>query len=288
VSSSDEAIRFLSADGPISHAEWVLLGCPLEETVTFRPGTQEGPAGLRAASHGLETYSPRLRRDLTDLSIADAGDLDFLRGSRESGKDLVRPLETIRSKSAEIVRSEKRILALGGEHLITLPLAEAILEKHPDLLVLQLDAHADLRDAYEKDRYSHATVMRRLLDLSENVTLIQCGIRSGTREEMDFSRRSIQVQPAVQENLSGVLDGFTGRPLYLSLDLDVLDPSVLPGTGTPEPGGWTFLELESIIHRLKGRNVVGADVVELSPGIDPSGISSVTAASAVREILLAC
>lgn len=288
MSSSDEAIRFLSADGSISDAEWVLLGCPLEETVTFRPGTRMGPAALRAASHGLETYNPRFRRDLTDLSIADAGDLDLPRGSRECGKGLERPLETIRSKSAEIIRSEKRILALGGEHLITLPLAEAIQEKHPDLLVLQLDAHADLRDDYEGGRHSHATVMRRLLDLSENVTLVQCGIRSGTREEMGFSRRSTQVQPVAQENLSGMLDGFAGRPLYLSLDLDVLDPSVLPGTGTPEPGGWTFLELESIIHRLEGRNVVGADVVELSPGIDPSGISSVTAASVVREILLAC
>ena len=130
--------------------------------------------------------------------------------------------------------------------------------------------------------------MRRLLDLTKDLILIQCGIRSGTREEINFSSLSPQVYSTNKENLLSTLDSFSGRPVYLSLDLDILDPSVLPGTGTPEPGGWTFPELESTIHKLEGRNVVGGDVVELSPDLDPSGISSVTAACVVREILLAC
>lgn len=285
---SAETLRFLSANRSISDANWVLVGYPLEETVTFRPGTSKGPATLRAASHGLETFSPRLSRDLTDLLIADSGDLALSHGSGVNKNSLEYILGTIRSKSEEIVRAGKKTLALGGEHLITLPQVEAMLWKYPELLVLQLDAHADLRNDYEGNRHSHATVMRRLLDLSKNLTLIQCGIRSGTREEINFSSLSSQVHSTNKENLFDTLDSFSGRPMYLSLDLDILDPSVLPGTGTPEPGGWTFLELESIIHRLEGRNVVGGDVVELSPGLDPSGISSVTAACVVREILLAC
>ncbi|MFQ5692304.1 MAG: agmatinase, partial [Nitrospinota bacterium] len=195
-------------------------------------------------------------------------------------------LTRIRERAAGILADGKRLLALGGEHLVTLPLIEAALPEHPGLVVVQLDAHADLRSDYEGRRLSHATVMRRVTELGEDPVVVQAGIRSGTREEMNLARRSLRVQPCSGENLFDVLDGLSGRPLYLTLDLDVLDPGVLPGTGTPEPGGWAFRELEAILHGLGERKIVAADVVELSPELDPSGVSAVTAARCVREILL--
>jgi len=283
--------RFLAAATPYDQADWVLLGCPLEETVTFRPGTRQGPTAIRPASEGLETYSPLLRRDLEEVAFCDWGDLDLppLPSASGRGDQEVSPLlDLIRNRAARIQDDGKRPFILGGEHLLTLPLVEAALSRHPGLTVVQLDAHADLRESYKGRRLSHATVMRRVIERSEDLALVQAGVRSGTREEMDFARRSTQVQPATPDNLFAVLDAIATGPIHLSLDLDVLDPGTLPGTGTPEPGGWTFRELEGLIHRLKGCRVVSADVVELSPGLDPTGVSAVTAARCVREILLAC
>ena len=286
--------RFLAAGTPYDRADWVLLGCPLEETVTFRPGTRQGPAAIRPASQGLETYSPLLRRDLEEVAFCDWGDLDLPPlpplppASGRGDQEVSSLLDLIRNRAARILDDGKRPFILGGEHLLTLPLVEAALSRHPGLTVVQLDAHADLRESYEGRRLSHATVMRRVIERSEDLALVQAGVRSGTREEMDFARRSTQVQPATPDNLFAVLDAIVTGPIHLSLDLDVLDPGTLPGTGTPEPGGWTFRELEGLIHRLKGRRVVSADVVELSPGLDPTGVSAVTAARCVREILLAC
>ncbi|MBI2881861.1 MAG: agmatinase [Candidatus Tectomicrobia bacterium] len=280
------AERFLAAAASYDEADWVLLGFPLEETVTFRPGTREGPRALRSASEGLETYSPLLDRDLEEIPVCDRGDLEIPPVSGRGDAALAPLLSRIRGQAARVLADGKRLLALGGEHLLTLPLVEAALSRHTDLAVVQIDAHADLRDSYEGRRLSHATVMRRVLELAEGLVLVQVGVRSGIREEMDLARQSVQVLPCAPEALFDLLDGLSPRPLYLSLDLDVLDPGVLPGTGTPEPGGWTFRELERILHRVGGRNLIGADVVELSPVLDPSGISAVTAARCVREILL--
>ncbi len=278
---------FLGADALYSEADWILLGCPLEETVTFRPGARNGPASIRSASQGLERYSPPLDRDLEEISVCDLGDLDLPPADSRGDEGVAPLLSHIRERAAGVLADDKRLLVLGGEHLLTLPLVEATLQRHPDLVVVQLDAHADLRDNCEGRKLSHATVMRRVTELEEGVVLFQVGIRSGTRKEIELARRSIQVQPCDVATLFELLDGVSPRSIYLSLDLDVLDPGTLPGTGTPEPGGWTFQDLESVLHRLGRHKVVGGDVVELSPDLDPSGISAVTAARCVREILLA-
>ena len=258
----------------------LLLGCPLEETATFRRGARLGPSAIREASEGLETFSPGLNRDLEEVSFGDLGDLDLPCGHLEGS------LSVIRQRASQLLSSGRRVLALGGEHLITLPLLEAALSVHPDLALLQVDAHADLRDEYLGHRLSHATVMRRLLELSRDLVIYQCGVRSGTREEMDLARRSPQIQVIPRHRICTSLP--TERPLYLTVDLDILDPGVLPGTGTPEPGGWSFHELEGFLHALKGCQVIAADVVELAPGLDPSGVSAITAAKVVRELLLVC
>ncbi len=283
----EPAERFLGATSSYQLADWVLLGCPLEETVTFQPGTRKGPQAIRTASECLETYSPLIDRDLEDVCYCDLGDLTIPPASGWGDEAIAPLLSKIRTEASRIIKDGKRLLSLGGEHLVSLPLIEAAFSRHADLLVIQLDAHADLREEYEGRRLSHATVMRRVMELSERVTLGQSGIRSGTREEFELARLSPQVKVCNLEDLFEFLDEGPSKPIYLSLDMDLLDPGVLPGTGTPEPGGWTFRELESVLHGLADRNIIGADVVELSPDLDPSGVSAVTAAKCVREILLA-
>lgn len=269
-------LRFLASKP--GGAGTLLLGCPLEETLTFRKGTRLGPSAIREASEGLETFSPGLDRDLEDVSFGDLGDLDLPSG------DLEGSLSLIRQRARELFSSGRRVLALGGEHLVTLPLLEAALSVHPHLAVLQLDAHADLREEYLGQRLSHATVMRRLLELSQDLVIYQCGVRSGTREEMNLARGCRQIQIIPRHRICK--SPLTRRRLYVTLDLDILDPGVLPGTGTPEPGGWTFQELEECLHALRRCQVIGADVVELAPGLDPAGVSAITAAKVVRELLL--
>ncbi len=273
----EEEIRFL-ASKRTGETKTLLLGCPLEETVTFRQGARLGPPAIREASEGLETFSPALNRDLEEVSFGDLGDLTLPRG------DLDGSLSVIRQRARQLFSSGRRVLALGGEHLITLPLLEAAISVHPHLQLLQLDAHADLREDYQGQRLSHATVIRRILGLSKDLVVYQCGVRSGTQEEMGLARRSGQIQVLKRHGICNSI--FRNDPLYLTLDLDVLDPGVLPGTGTPEPGGWSFGALEEGLHALRGCQVVGADVVELAPGLDPSGVSAIVAAKAVRELLL--
>ena len=273
----EEEIRFLSSKRT-GETKTLLLGCPLEETVTFRQGTRLGPPAIREASEGLESFSPALNRDLEAVSFGDLGDLTFRRGDLDSS------LSVIRQRAHHLFSSGRRVLALGGEHLITLPLLEAAISVYPHLRLLQLDAHADLREEYQGQRLSHATVIKRILGLSKDVMVYQCGVRSGTQEEMNLARHSNQIQVLQRHGICNNI--FQNHPFYLTLDLDVLDPGVLPGTGTPEPGGWSFRALEESLHALRGCQVVGADVVELAPGLDPSGVSATVAAKVVRELLL--
>jgi agmatinase len=258
----------------------VLLGVPLDDTTTFRAGTRDGPAAIRAASDCLETYSPVLDRCLeTDCRVADHGDLELRRGATGAS------LAAIGVAVAGILDQAATPVLLGGEHLLSLPAIQEVHRRHPDLLVLQLDAHADLREDYEGRRLSHATVMRRVLEVVGEASLWQVGIRSGTRQEWAWMRRAGSLVPLTE--LPGRLAGLGDRPLYVTLDLDVLDPACLPGTGAPEPGGLDFAELGGILARLAGRRIAGADVVELAPRLDPTGASAVVAAKAVRELLLA-
>ena len=261
---------FLGCTAEYDEATIVLFGAGYDGTVSNRPGTRFAPGIMRADSWGLETYSPYLERDLDDLKIYDAGDLELF------GLNPENMLGIVEKTTNQIVADGKVPVMIGGEHLVTLGAVRALAKKHPDLHIIHFDAHADLRQDYLGEKLSHATVMRRCHDLVGDGKIFQVGIRSGTREEFEFKKAHI----------AQTLDGFMGKPVYFTLDLDVLDPSVFPGTGTPEAGGMTFMELLNDIIHLKNFNIVGCDLVELSPSYDPSGISSATACKVLRELLL--
>ena len=274
--------RFLCAESAFEPARTVLLGCPFDETASFRRGARLGPQAIREASDCLETYSPHLDKDLEDAALCDLGDVDF------ASDDTGAVLDSIRAEAREIFRAGKRSVFLGGEHLVSLPLVEAALEVFPGLAVFQWDAHADLRDDYLGEKLSHACVMRRILDLEGVGPLHQFGVRSGTREEFEWIRANETLRPLTPEGVELALEEAGDRAIYLTLDVDVINPGEMPGTGTPEPGGPGFDAIMDCISVLdaSGARIVGADVVELAPELDPSGASAVAAAKLVRELAL--
>jgi len=255
-----------------------ILGVPLEVSLSFRPGVKFAPQSIREVSEVLESFSPYLEGDLEDLLFIDLGDLVLRQQKHEA-------LQKIEDEIKRIISSEKRFLFLGGEHLITFPIIKAYKSLWPDLAVLHIDAHMDLREGYEGEKLSHATVMRRVWEIVGK-NLYQLGVRSGTKEEWAFSESFCRLHPFDLSGLSLFLDEIKDKPIYLSLDLDVIDPGYLPGTGTPEAGGITPKELFEAFKLLKERKLVGVDIVELSPSYDPTGASSILAAKVVREILL--
>jgi len=272
---------FDHTDRPVAEAHDIrIIGAPFDGTVSFRPGARFGPAAIREASDGLETYSPALDASLEDVAYADAGDLDLPMG------DVAAALTIIREAVMDALDADAIPFLLGGEHLVSLPAIEAVANRHPDLVVVQLDAHADQRENYLGVRLSHACVMRRAAEIVGDDRIRQIGIRSGTREEYRRMRDAGTLTTFRDDDLAA-LRGWVGeRPVYLTVDLDVFDPAVLPGTGTPEPGGidwWTF---QRFVGAVRGCRLVGLDVVERAPQLDASGCSAVLAAKAVRELLL--
>jgi agmatinase len=266
---------FLAANSPYAESLAVIIGLPLDITSSFRPGTRFAPQAIRDCSWGLETYSPRLDRDLEELKICDLGDIGLPQGNLEGA------LEMIQGSVATIVGDRKFPILLGGEHLISLPIVKELARHHQNLAVIQLDAHADFRQKYLGDLLSHATVMRRIADILGGENIFQLGIRSGTREELRSARALGSLAEAGE-----TLRRTAGRPVYLTVDLDILDPASAPGVGAPEPGGLTFDECLSLISQLSPLNVKGFDVVELSPPHDPTQQSAMAAAKLVRELIL--
>ena len=256
-----------------------LFGVPYDGTTSFRPGTRFGPAAIRDVSNGLETYCPQLDRDLEDLAFADLGAVDIPFGAPEP------VLEAVRDSTQAVLNRGLRPLMLGGEHSITAGAVAAVARRHPDLVLVQLDAHADLRDSWLGSHHSHACAMRRCLEVLPSQQLFQLSIRSGTRLEFEELRSSGRLMADV-EALATALEPLRGRPLYLTVDLDWFDPAVLPGTGTPEPGGYLWSDFAALIDVLRRHQLVAADVVELAPQLDPSGVSSVLAAKVTRSLLL--
>ena len=256
-----------------------LFGVPYDGTTSFRPGTRFGPAAIRDVSNGLETYCPQLDRDLEDLAFADLGAVDIPFGAPEP------VLEAVRESTEAVLNLGLRPLMLGGEHSITAGAVAAVAAQHPDLVLVQLDAHADLRDSWLGSRHSHACAMRRCLEVLPSQRLFQLSIRSGTRVEFEELRGSGRLMADVQ-TLAAALQPLQGRPLYLTVDLDWFDPAVLPGTGTPEPGGYLWADFAALVNVLRQHQLVAADVVELAPHLDPSGVSSVLAAKVTRSLLL--
>lgn len=273
---------FLSAQDSYEEARLVLVGLPLELTVSFRPGTREGPQAIRTASQGLEEYSPYLDEDLGDCSFYDCGDLSLPFGNLQVC------FQRIESLCQLLLADGKMPVFLGGEHLISLPVVRALVERYPGLKVLHFDAHADLRDDYLGEKYSHATVMRRICEIAGAENVYQFGIRSGTKEEFDYGRSYTNFHPfEILPGLESCLSSFKECPLYVTMDIDVVDPSYAPGTGTPEPGGVVPQELFHVFRLLQGCHVIGCDFVELAPVYDRSGITSLLVAKLVREGLLA-
>ena len=275
--------NFIGCDSGYRAAQVVLYGAPFDSTTSYRPGARFGPAAIRHESYGLETYSPYQDADLTDCAVFDSGDLELCFGSSESA------LVDIESRAAEILRDGKFPLLLGGEHLVTLGAVRAVAARWPELHIVHFDAHADLRDDYLGAKLSHACVLRRCHDLLGDGRIHQFCIRSGDREEFAFAAAHTDMHRFDFSGLDALARWLreTQVPVYLTVDLDCLDPAVFPGTGTPEAGGVSFPQLLGAIRTVAQARLVGADLNELAPMLDASGASTATACKVLRELLLA-
>lgn len=271
---------FLGCDKEYGDSQIVIFGAPFDSTTSFRPGTRFASRAMRSESFGLETYSPYLDRDLTDIAVFDGGDLELCFG------DTAGVLCQIEAFTAQLLADGKTPVMLGGEHLVTLGALRAAFKKYPDICLIHFDAHADLRNDYLGASLSHASVIRRCHDLLGDGRIFQFGIRSGDRNEFEFAKVHTVLRKFDFGGLAEAIRALKGHPVYLTVDLDVLDPSVFPGTGTPEAGGVSYMELIDAIRDVCALNVVGCDVVELSPIYDQSGVSTATACKVLRELLL--
>lgn len=273
---------FLGCDCDYEDAAIVLYGAPFDSTTSNRPGARFGSKAIRGESFGLESYSPYQDKDITDLRVFDSGDLELCFG------DSSRALESIEERTRTILEDGKLPFLIGGEHLVTLGAVRATAKRYPDLRIVHFDAHADLRDKYLGTPLSHACVLRRCWDILGDGRIFQFGIRSGDRQEFLWGEQGhVTTRKFDFEGLEQIISSLERKPIYFTLDLDVLDPSVFPGTGTPEAGGVSFLQLLSAIRTVCRANIVGCDINELCPSYDPSGISTATACKVVRELLLA-
>ncbi len=272
---------FIGCDAEYEEASLVLFGAPFDSTTSYRPGTRYGSSAIRHESFGLETYSPYQDADLTDYNIFDSGDLELCFGSAEAA------LADIEERAKQILQDGKFPLLIGGEHLVTLGAFCAILKKYPDVHIIHFDAHTDLRDDYLGAKLSHACVIRRCHDLIGDNRIHQFCIRSGERDEFRFAKEHTNLHKFNFEGLKETVAKLGNVPVYFTIDLDCLDPSAFPGTGTPEAGGVSFMELLSAIEAVCTCNVIGADVNELSPMLDTSGASTALACKIVRELMLA-
>ena len=273
---------FMGCDKGPRFASTMLFGAPFDSTTSYRPGTRFGSAAIRHESYGIESYSPYQDKDLEDANVIDLGDLELCFG------DVNKALDRIEERTRHILHASKRPFMLGGEHLVTLGAFRAVAAMYPDVHIIHFDAHADLRDDYLGAKLSHACVLRRCWELVGDGRIHQFGIRSGDREEFSWGRSHVSTRRFDFEGLEETLKKLEGKPVYFTVDLDVMDPSIFPGTGTPEPGGVTFDALRQAVTLVCSRaKVVGCDVNELSPHYDQSGVSTIVACKIVRELLLA-
>ncbi|MCJ0574059.1 agmatinase [Enterococcus cecorum] len=272
---------FIACESSYEEAQTVLFGAPYDSTTSYRPGTRFASRAIRSESFGLETYSPYQDKDLEEIQVFDSGDLELSFGR----VDLA--LADIKARTQTILADNKRPFMIGGEHLVTLPAVEATFEKYPDLQVIQFDAHTDLREAYLDAKLSHATVIRRIHDFLGDGKIHQFGIRSGERAEFQFAKEHTNLHKYHLDGLKETVAALKDTPVYLTIDLDVFDPGVFPGTGTPEAGGIFFMEFVESLKLISQLNIVALDVNELSPTLDQSGASTALACKVVRELLLA-
>ena len=273
---------FIGCDSEYEESAIALFGAPFDSTTSFRPGARFGSSAIRHESFGIETYSPYQDKDLTDKKVFDCGDLELCFGSSEAA------LKDIEDLTRKILNDGKLPIMIGGEHLVTYGAVKAVFEKYPDMHIIHFDAHADLRDDYLGAKLSHACVMRRCFDLVGDGRIHQFCIRSGDREEFRFADEHTDMHKFSFDGLAELAKELERNktPVYFTIDLDCLDPSVFCGTGTPEAGGVTFPELLSAILMVSRANIVGADINELAPMLDSSGASTAVACKVLRELIL--
>ena len=275
---------FMGMENPYDKSDIVVYGAGFDGTTSNRPGARFASSSMRPEFYGLETYSPILELDLEDFKICDMGDLDLSIG------DTDKVLQEIYEGTKQIIQDNKIPFMIGGEHLVTLPAFKAVYEKYEDVYILHFDAHTDLREEYNNNKNSHATVIKRIWDIVGDNKIYQFGIRSGTKEEFDFSLKENHTYMEVGNinTFKDIVDKLEYKKIYITIYLDVFDPSIFPGTGTPEPGGVTYREFENIFSILKNSNVdiVGCDIVELSPDYDNTKVSTVLACKVLRELAL--
>ena len=271
---------FISCEASYDDANLVIFGAPYDKTASFKKGTRFAPATIRQDSDGIETYSPYQDKDLENIKVFDAGDLPICE------LDPVIMIKKVQEFTAKVLADGKTPIMLGGEHLVTLGAAHAIVNQYPDIYFLHFDAHTDLRNDYLGEMLSHATVMRRVWELVGDRRIFQFGIRSGERHEFAFAEAHTYMNKFNCDNIDSVISHLKGKDVYVTIDLDILDPSIFSGTGTPEAGGITFSELLSCVLKLADLNIVGADLNELSPEHDKSGVSTAVACKILRELLL--
>ena len=273
---------FIGFEDNFEESSAVLFGVPFDGTTSFKPGTRFAPSAMREDSWGLESYSPYLDKDLEDLKLFDYGNLELPFGDKKNA------LRMIQSHVEKIIEANKIPIMIGGEHLVSLAPVKALSKKYDDLNIIHFDAHTDLREEYLGEALSHATVMRRIYDQVGIGKINQFCIRSGLKEEFEWAKKHTHLEKFTYNTLESCVRRLKDKPVYITIDLDVLDPAVFPGTGTPEPGGINFhhmLEIIGILSKLE--NVVGLDVVELSPKFDASGVSTAVACKTLRELVLA-
>lgn len=272
---------FQSCDSEYGEADVVIFSAPMDATCSFRPGTRFAGPAIRTDSIGLEWYSPYMEMDLKDYRTCDIGDLELPMGDVEAD------LSEISRVTRTILADGKKTVMIGGEHLVTYGTVREYIKKYPDLNIIHFDAHTDLREDFLGRELSHATVLRKCYDLLGAGELYQFGIRSGDRSEFEWAKTHIHQRKFDTVGLDRCVEALRDRPVYITIDLDVLDPSVFPGTGTPEAGGLTYKELQDAILAMRGlRHIVGADMVELSPHYDTSYVSTAVACKVLREIVL--
>lgn len=271
---------FIGCEADYESSDTVIFGAPFDSTTSYRPGTRFGSSAIRRESFGIETYSPYQDKDITDYDIFDSGDIELCFGSPE------RALSDIEERTAQILSDGKLPVMLGGEHLVTLGAVRAVRKKYDDLYIIQFDAHADLRSDYLGQELSHACVMRRCWELVGDGHIYQFGIRSGERTEFEFAREHTVMNKLNLNGIDEAAKALKGKKVYLTVDLDVLDPADFPGTGTPEAGGASFNQLLEALLKLSQLDLVGIDLNELSPHYDQSGRSTALACKLLREVLL--
>ena len=277
-------LTFMSMEDDYNESKLIVFGAGFDGTTSNRPGTRFASSSMRPEFYGLETYSPILDLDMDDYKICDIGDLELSIGNTD------KVLDEIYKGTKAIVADSKVPFMIGGEHLVTLPSFKAVYEKYNDIYVLHFDAHTDLRDEYNNNKNSHATVIKRIWDIVGDGKIFQFGIRSGTKEEFDFAlkEKHTYMETHTINTFLDIVKSLEDKNVYLTIDLDVLDPSIFPGTGTPEPGGISYREFEEVFKVLKNSNInlVGLDIVELSPDYDNTNVSTVVACKILRELAL--